>query len=113
VPTVRTFRPGTAIAAAPAPTQPAGRYEAGRGAYIGGFGAVVVVPVVVGVVDVVVVDVVVVVVVVVVVPAANADAAPSAATSEPRRMNQTPRRIASVCRTVPLPARFLQRKAMN
>jgi hypothetical protein len=109
-------RPGTAIAAAPAPTQPAGRYEGERGAYVGGFGAVVVVPVVVvvvGVVDVVVVDVVVVVVVVVVVPAANADAAPSAATSEPRTRNQTPRRIASVCRTVPLPVRFLQRKAMN
>jgi hypothetical protein len=102
------------MAAAPAPTQPAGRYEAESGAYVGGFGAVVVVLVVVGVVgvDVVVVDVVVVVVVVVV-PAANADAAPSAATNEPRRMNQTPRRIVSVCRTVPLLARFLQRKAMN
>jgi hypothetical protein len=100
------------MAAAPPPTQPAGRYEAESGAYVGGFGAVVVVLVVVGVVgvDVVVVDVVVVVVVV---PAANADAAPSAATNEPRRMNQTPRRIVSVCRTVPLLARFLQRKAMN
>jgi hypothetical protein len=100
------------MAVAPAPTQPAGRYEAESGAYVGGFGAVVVVLVVVGVVgvDVVVVDVVVVVVVV---PAANADAAPSAATNEPRRMNQTPRRIVSVCRTVPLLARFLQRKAMN
>jgi hypothetical protein len=74
---------------------------------------VVVVPVVVGVVDVVVVDVVVVVVAVVVVPAANADAAPSAARSEPRTMNQTPRRIASVCRTLPRFVRFLQRKAMD
>jgi hypothetical protein len=59
---------------------------------------------------VVVVDVVVVVVVVVV-PAANADAAPSAATIKPRTRNQTPRRIASVCRTIPLFAGFLERKA--
>ena len=110
---MRTCRPGTAIAAAPAPTQPAGRYEGERGEYVGGGGVVVVVPVVVVVVvvDVVVVDVVVVVVVVVV-PAANADAAPSAATSEPRIRNQTPRRIASVCRTIQLLAGFLQRRAM-
>ena len=57
-----------------------------------------VVPVVVVAGDVVVVDVVVVVVVVVV-PAANAEAAPSAAKSRPRARNQTPRRIAPVCRT--------------
>jgi len=31
VSSVRTCRPGTAIAAAPAPTQPAGRYEAESG----------------------------------------------------------------------------------
>jgi hypothetical protein len=73
VPSPSTRRPGTAIAAAPAPTQPEGRYEAPRGAKLGGGGVVVVVAVVVVVVaDVVVVDVVVVdvVVVVVVVPAA-------------------------------------------
>jgi hypothetical protein len=58
-----------------------------------------VVVVAVVVVDVVVVADVVVVVVVVVVPAAYAEAAPSAARTTPRRRDQTPRRIAQVCRT--------------
>lgn len=62
------MRPGTAIAASPAPTQPAGRRDAGSPETVGA-GVVVVAAVVV--VVVVVVDVVVVVVVVVV-------AAPSA-----------------------------------
>jgi hypothetical protein len=54
------------------------------------------------VVPVVVVDVVVVdeVVVVVVVPAASADAAPNAARRTPKARDQTPRRIAPVCRTL-------------
>jgi hypothetical protein len=73
-----------------------------------------VVPVVV--VDVVVADVVVVlvvvVVVVVVVPAAYADAAPSAARTTPRTIDQTPRRIAPVCRTARRFAKFLQRRAI-
>jgi hypothetical protein len=62
-----------------------------------------VVVVAVVVVAVVVVDVFVVVVVdVVVVPAAYADAAPSAAKQRPRTRNQTPRRIAPVCRSARL-----------
>ena len=65
MPSARTLRPGFAIAAAPAPTQLVGRYEAASREYVGGGGVVVVVGLVV-VVDVVVVDVVVVVVVVVV-----------------------------------------------
>ena len=77
---------------------------------------VVVVPVVVvEVVAVVVVDVDVVVVdvvVVVVVPAANADAAPSAASRTARTKNQTPRRIAPVCRSLRFLADFLQRRAI-
>jgi hypothetical protein len=92
-----TWRPGSAIAAAPAPTQPADRYEAASLEYAGGGGVVVVVPVVV-VVVVVVVDVVVVVEVVVS-PAASADAAPSAARTTPSTTNHTPRRIGPVCRT--------------
>jgi Flp pilus assembly protein TadB len=104
VPSVSTRRPGSAIAAAPAPTQPVGRYDAGRPEYVGGAGVVVVVPVVVvAVVVVAVVPVVVVAVVVVdvvvVVPAAYAEAAPSAARRTPRTRSQTPRRIAPVCRS--------------
>ena len=63
------------------------------------------------VVPAVVVDVVVVVVVVVV-PAAYADAAPSAAATRPRSRNQTPCRIAPVCRTARLFGDFLQRAAI-
>src|SRR6185369_682159 len=105
---MRTWCPGTAIAAAPAPTQPLGRYEGASGEKDGGAGVVVVVAVVVGDVEVVVGVVVVVVVevvvgdVVVVVSAAYADAAPRAARTTPIQRNQTPRRIAPVCRTVRL-----------
>jgi hypothetical protein len=93
---------GGTTAAAPAPTQLLGSEDVASGAYDGV--VVVVVPVVV--------DVLVVVVVVVVVPAANAEAAPSATRARPRTRNQTPRRIAAVCRTVRLFVDFLQRRAI-
>ena len=105
MPSVRTLRPGSAIAAAPAPTQLVGRYEAANREYVGGGG--VVVGVVVVVVDVVDVVDVVVVVVVVVAPAPYAEAAPSAARTTPRARNQARRRIGPVCRTVRLFAELL------
>jgi hypothetical protein len=79
VPRASTFSPGSAIAASPAPTQPADRYEGVSRAYEA--------------VDVVVVPDAFVV------PSAYADAAPIARTSTQRRMSEAPRRIAPVCRT--------------
>jgi hypothetical protein len=102
-PNTRTFRPGSAIAAAPPPTHPSDRYDgtSREKAVVGAVVVVAVVPVVVAdVVVAVVVDVVDVVVVDVVVdPAAYADAAPSAARRTPRTRNQARRHIAPVCRT--------------
>ena len=102
VPMTRTLRPGSAIAAAPAPTQPFGKLAPGSLTYVGaGAGVVVVAPVVVAPVVVVPVVVVLVVVVVdvVVAPSAYADAAPSAARRRPRTRRQTPRGITPVCRS--------------